>query len=45
METILSATGALGGSTGKSATGASGQGAGDRSIMHEILSDCVRNVE
>ena len=45
METILSATPALGAGTGKSATGASGQAAGDRSIMHEILSDCVRNVE
>ena len=44
METILSSTGALGAATKKSATGASGQVAGTRSIIRKLPSDCVRNV-
>ena len=44
MDTILSSTGALGGGTGKSATGVSGQGAGARSIIRKPPSVCGRNV-
>jgi hypothetical protein len=44
METILSSTRALGAGTGKSATGASGQGAGARSIIRKPPSVCGRNV-
>jgi len=45
METILSSTRELGAGTGKSVTGASGQGAGDRSIIRKPPSICGRNVE
>jgi hypothetical protein len=51
METIRSSTRSLGSSTrvlgagtGKSPTGASGQGAGDRSIIRKLPSECIRNV-
>lgn len=44
MEMILSSTGALAAGTGKSATGASGRGAGNRSNIRKLPSECVRNV-
>jgi hypothetical protein len=44
METLLSSTRALGGGTGKSATGVSGQGAGERSIIRKFPSEGLGKV-
>ena len=44
METIRSSTRVLGAGTGKTPTGAIGQGAGDRSIIRKLPSECIGNV-